>query len=144
MLVSALRVLNRSYDTKIEQYAALMANTTSDDHEENSDKFFASALFADAEDLAYLQLSREVNALRLGPLGIRIVNRKFRTALSKLPLSRSEIDLQLAQFQVYYWSMTICLSNGKYRKHAYKKLRKSWYVVNELTHQMSMNPVMSK
>ena len=141
MLISALRAFGGANDTIIEQYATLMVDTVSGDQKSTTNNFFSYPIFGETEDLAYLLGSRAVNSLGLGSLGIAQVKRKFKQALSNRGLSAMDSDLQVAQFQVYYWSMAICLTYGKDRERAYRKARKAWSVVNQLRDRASIDAI---
>lgn len=141
---SRLRIFESNVDALIEQCTALMANTVMGDKGLKIDNFFACPIFSDNEDLAYLQGSRIAKSLRLGHFGMQQMNRRFGQALSNHGLSGMEVDLQMAQFMVYYWSMTICLTYGKDRKRAYKKARKSRSIVEELRRQADVCPTYAR
>ena len=120
----------------IKQCAALMADTVMGTHDSQVSNFFAIPLFDDREDLAYLQGSRTIKSHKLGPFAIRQLERQFKDALSTRGLSGLEVDIQVARFRVYYWTMTICLTNGSRRQLARKQVKKSRSVVDKLTGQI--------
>jgi hypothetical protein len=119
----------------IKQFAELMANTVTCHHDGQIVNFFATPLFCDREDLAYLQGSRAIESLGLGFLGIRQLERQFKDALSVRGLSDLDRDVHVARFRVFYWSMMICLTHGAHRKLARKKVNKSKSIVDNLTKQ---------
>jgi hypothetical protein len=45
---------------------------------------------------------------------------------------------------VYYWTMTICLTNGRDRQLARKKVKESWLVVERLRSQIDGYPALSR
>ena len=144
MRTYGLRIFGSNHDLLIEQCAAVMADTVTGAQHSQISNFFASPLFGEREDLAYLQGSRAIKSLRLGPFGMRHLNRQFKRALANHDLSGFDIDLQVAQFLVYYWSMTICLTNGMERQLARKKERKLRSVVNQLRSQIGGHPTLSR
>ena len=133
-------VLGVGDDRAIKQLAALMADTVTGDHDSQIVNFFASPLFGDREDLAYLKGSRAIQSLRLGPFGIRKLERHFKDALSVRGFSALHIDILVARFQVYYWTTIICSTTGKHRQLARKKVKKSRSIVEKLTNQIDSYP----
>lgn len=130
-------------DLTIKQLGALMADTVTSDHDIPIVNFFATPLFSDGEDLAYVQGSRAIKSLRLGRFEIRHLERQFKEALSVRGLSGREADIQVARFRVYYWSMVICLTNGADRWLARKKVMKSRSIVDKLTNQIHSRRTLS-
>ena len=124
--------------------AASMADTIAGDHDSQIVMFFATPIFSDREDWAYLQGSRAIKSLRLGPFGRRQLERQFKDALSVRGLSALDADIQVAQFRVYYWSMIICLTNGTQRQLARKKVKKSRSIVDKLTNQIGGHPTLPR
>lgn len=130
-------------DRAIENFVALMADTITGDRENDLVNFFATPLFGKQEDTAYLLGSRAVRFLRLGPIGRRQFERHFKEALAIRGLSSLEVSIHLARFRVYYWSMTVCLTNGRRRQIARRKAEKSRSVVNSLTSQIETHSTQS-
>ncbi len=144
MRTSGWQLFGGGHEPTIIQLASLMANAITGDHDSQIVNFFATPLFGDREDLAYLQGSRAIKSLQLGPLGIRQLERQFKEALSVRGLSGLEGDIHVARFRVYYWSMVICLTNGTQRRLARKKVKKSKLVVEKLTDQTGDRRILSR
>lgn len=144
MRTSSWQMLGGGDELKINQLAALMANTVTGDHQSQIVNFFATPLFGDTEDLAYLQGSRAIKSLGLGPLGIRLLERQFKDALSDRGISDLDADIHVARFRVYYWSMIICLTNGAHRQLARKKVNKAKSIVDKLTGQTGGHATLSR
>ena len=141
---------NRSQDSgnnvdkaTIKQLTALMADTVVGIHNSRNVNFFATPLFGDKEDLAYLQGSRAINSLRLSPFGIRKLERHFKDALSIRGLCGLDADIHVAKFRVYYWSVAICKTNGARRQRARRKVKKFRSIVDKLTDQTSRDMTLS-
>ncbi len=113
-----------------------MADTVTGASDCQLSNFFATPLFADREDLAYLQGSRAIESLRLGHLGTRQLIRQFKDALSIRGLSDPDVDIQVAQFWVYYWTMNICLTVGAERRTARKQAKRYKQSVDRLRLQI--------
>lgn len=120
----------------IKNFVALMADTITGERDSGLVNFFASPLFGKREDKAYLLGSRAIRFLRLGPFGRRQFERHFKEALASSGLSRLDVEIHAARFRVYYWSMTVCLTNGRRRQLARKRVEKSRSVVDKLTKQI--------
>ena len=58
-------------------------------------------------DLAYLQGFRIISHRRLGTFDTRRLIKGFKVALADRKLSKHEIDVHVAQFWVYYWTMIV-------------------------------------
>ena len=106
----------------ITQCAADMADTVTGAHKRQISNLFAAPLFGDREDLAYLQGSKVIESLQLGHFGIRQLARQFERALVIRGLSGLDVNMQVAQFQVYYWTMMISLTNGADRRRVRRKV----------------------
>ena len=132
MRTSGWQLFGGGNEVNIKQLAALMANTVTGHHDSQIDHFFATPLFGDREDLAYLQGSRAIKSHGLGFLGIRQLERQFKDELSVRGLSDLDGDIHVARFRVYYWSMIVCLTNGAHRQLARKKVKKFRSIVDKL------------
>jgi len=144
MRTNGWRMFGGGHELTIKRLAAFMADTVTGDHDSQIVMFFATPIFSDREDLAYLQGSRAIKSLRLGPFGIRQLERQFKDALSVRGLSGLDVDVQVARFRVYYWSMIICLTNGTQRQVARKKVKKLRSIVDKLTNQIGGHPTLSR
>jgi hypothetical protein len=116
----------------IEKCTALMADTVTGAHDIEVRNFFATPLFCDREDLAYLHGSRVIESMHLGPIGRRQLVRQFKLELENRLLPGLVADMQAAQFGVYYWTMKICLTNGAKRQRARKKVMRLQQSVDRL------------
>ena len=143
MRTNGLRFFGSNNDALIEQCAAVMADTVTGAQDSQISNFFSGPLFGEREDLAYFQGCRAIKSLRLGPFGMGQLNRQSEQALANHGLSGIGIDLQVAQFQVYYWTMTICLTHGTERQLARKKATKSRSVVSRLRSQIGEHATFS-
>ena len=144
MRANSWQMFGRGGELAIKELAELMADTVTGDHDSQIINFFATPLFGDREDLAYLQGSRGVKSLRLGPFGIRQLERYFKDALSIRGVLDLDVEIQVAQFRVYYWTMTICLTYGTQRQRARKNAQKSRSVVDKLTSQIGVRRTQSR
>ena len=144
MRTSGWQLFGGGDELTIKQLAVLMAKTVTGNHDGQIVNFFATPLFCDRGDLAYLQGSRAIKSLGLGSLGIRQLERQFKDALSVRGLSDLDGDIHVARLRVYYWSMMICLTHGAHRKLARKKVNQSKSIVDKLTNQTGGQATLSR
>lgn len=137
-------VFGSGHAVTVNQLAALMADTVTGKHDSQIINLFATPLFGDREDLAYLQGSRAIKALDLGPLQIRQLERKFKDALAIHGILGLDGDIHVARFRVYYWSMIVCQTNGTRRQLARKKVKKHRETANRLTDQSGRYATLSQ
>ena len=108
-------------NTKIDEYAKLMAGIVTDSVELKDD----AIAYMTREQVAFLQGHRCIEHLNLGTFGSRRLITSFRDALIHAGLPKNEALVYMAKFWVFYWTMMVGSTDGAAKRFSLKQLRRS-------------------